>query len=93
MTVYQQVVNKNRCMRNRCGTLCRLRKGFSRYGAGLGRWTSKPYCQLAENATGRDYQNFINAPIIQEMVVKVNGQTAALDRELRDGDSIEVMTD
>lgn len=47
--------------------------------------------RLAEKATVRDYLTITNIEAPQGAVVKVNGQTAALDHPLRDGDSIEVL--
>lgn len=47
--------------------------------------------RLAEKATVRDYLTIANIEAPQGAAVKVNGQTAALDHPLRDGDSIEVL--
>ncbi|MBW1988153.1 MAG: bifunctional (p)ppGpp synthetase/guanosine-3',5'-bis(diphosphate) 3'-pyrophosphohydrolase [Deltaproteobacteria bacterium] len=47
--------------------------------------------RLAEKATVRDYLTITNIEVPEGSVVKVNGQAAALDRLLRDGDSIEVL--
>jgi len=46
--------------------------------------------RLAENAAVQDYLKIINAHVPQDAAVKVNGRVVALDRALRDGDSIEV---
>jgi GTP pyrophosphokinase len=47
--------------------------------------------RLAEKATLQDYLTITNVKIPSGGSVKVNGETATLDRMLRDGDSIEII--
>ena len=47
--------------------------------------------RLPDNATVRDYMNQSNIHFPQGAVVKVNGEIVDIDRNLRDGDSIEVV--
>jgi GTP pyrophosphokinase len=47
--------------------------------------------RLAEKATLQDYLTITNVKIPSGGSVKVNGETATLDRALRDGDSIEII--
>jgi (p)ppGpp synthase/HD superfamily hydrolase len=47
--------------------------------------------RLAEKATVQDYLNTANVQVPWGASVKVNGETATMDRPLKDGDSIEIM--
>jgi GTP pyrophosphokinase len=49
--------------------------------------------RLADNATVLDYLKIINVHAPEEVEVKVNGRAVSLDCALRDGDSIELLTD